>query len=187
MSKVRRSSWTVTLPVTAVGIAYVTLWFLPQNRAISKIRDEVQEKQQYVVQASYTVDALRQAEAELNETLQYTNTWYNRTPVEGDLSATFGRINALGEEAGATITQFDPEPVVHQETLSLAPLRVGCLGSFGEICGFLEQIERLPFNVWIKELRLQQNRQDGGHVLCELILAIFTSNSGDSDYVEHSL
>ena len=92
----------------------------------------------------------------------------------------------LANAAGTAVTRFDPEPAIRHERVSYIPLGMGCVGSFPEICGFLEGLEGLRSAIWIKNLRLDGSGKDRKNVTCDLGMAVFTYNSENSDYVEHS-
>jgi Tfp pilus assembly protein PilO len=183
---IRRNSWIVTVPLAAAAVAYVTLSFLPERRATAEARQQIRQKQDYIVQAGGLAAVLRTAETELKRTRAYTAAWEQRAPAEGELSATYGKIHELAKAAGATVTRFDPEPAVHYETISQIPIKMGCVGSFAGICRFLEGVERLPLAIWEKEVAIKQNGQHEKDVSCELILAVFSNNSENYDYVGKS-
>ena len=189
---IRRSSWIVTVPVAAAAVAYITLSFLPNRHAISEARNQIKEKQDYIVQAGSLDNALRIAEEELEKIRACTTAWQRQAPVEGELSALYGQIHELAKATGTAVTRFDPEPVVRYERISRIPVGMACVGSFAEICGFLEGLEGLPLEIWVDELRLGrviqggQVGQEGQSVSCELTLAVFVNNSENSDYVEDS-
>jgi Tfp pilus assembly protein PilO len=185
-SPVRHSSWMVTIPLAVAAVAYVFFVFLPQKRAIGQIREQIKQRQDYIVEAGTRAGAVEAAQEELETTTAYSTAWSQRAPAERGLSATYARIQELAKAAGTAVVRFDPEPVVRYETISLAPLKLGCIGSFAEVCGFLEDLERLPLGIWVTELRLERSRQNEESVQCEITLGIFACNSEDSDYANQS-
>jgi Tfp pilus assembly protein PilO len=185
-TSIRRSSWIVTIPLAAAAVAYVTLSFLPDRRAIGEARRQIRQKQQYIVQSGGLATVLRSAEEELKKTQAYNAAWGQHAPVEAELSAVHGKIQELAKASGTTITRFDPEPAVRYEKISHFPIGVGCVGSLAEICGFLERLESLPTRIWVKDLLLKETGKDGNPILCELNLGIFANNLENSDYVEHN-
>jgi Tfp pilus assembly protein PilO len=185
-TSIRPSSWLVTGPLAAGAVVYLTLFFLPDRRAIGEARHQIKQKQDYVVQVGGLAGALRMADEELKTAQAYNAAWKQHAPVEGKLSATYGRIQELAKATGTTITRFDSEPAVRYETISRAPLKVGCVGSLAEICGFLDRLESLPLAIWERELLLKRAGQDEKTVSCELILVMFANNRENSDYVGRS-
>lgn len=185
-AKLRRNSWIVTVPLAAIALAYILLIFLPDRRAIGKTRDQIKQKQAFVVQAVSVGAALRTVEQELKKTEAYNATWQEHAPAEGELSALYGEIHELAKAAGTTITRFDPEPAACYGEISQIPLGIGCVGSFAEICGFLRGLERLPVAIWVSELVLAASGDTGRSVICKADLVIFTHNSENSDYAGQS-
>lgn len=183
---VRRSSWIVTVSVAAAAVAYAMLSFLPERRAIGEARRQISEKQDYIVRIGGLTGALRTTQQQLGEAEAYNAAWEQHAPAEGELPAVYGRIYELGKAAGATVTRFDPEAALRYEKVSYVPLAVGCVGSFAEICGFLEGLEGLPLSIWVNELRLKGTGEPGESVSCEITLAVFANNSGKSDYADPS-
>jgi Tfp pilus assembly protein PilO len=183
---VRPSSWIVTVPLAAAAVAYLGLSFLPGRRATGEARQQITRKQDYVVQAGSLARVLRTAEAELRKTRAYNTAWKERTPAERELPGTYGKIHEQAKAAGVTVTRFDPESAVRYEMISQIPIRMGCVGSFEGISRFLDGLENLRLAIWIKELVLARSGQDGKAVSCELVLAVFSDNSENYDYVGKS-
>jgi Tfp pilus assembly protein PilO len=183
---IRRSSWIVTVPLAAAAVAYFIFFFLPNKRAVGEARNHIKRKQDYIVQCESLARALRLTQQELEKSEAYNTAWQQEAPVAEDLAALYGRIYELAKNAGTKVTRFDPEPAVHYERISYIPLAMGSVGSFTEICGFLEGLEDLAAEIWIKDLQLDRMGGSGGSVTCELSLVVFTSNLENSDYVEQS-
>ena len=181
---IRRNSWLVTVPLAAAAVAYICLSFLPERRAIGKARQQVRQKQDYIVRAGSLATALRIAKEELEKTGTYNTSWEQHAPAQGELSALYGKIHELAKAAGITITRFNPEPVVRYETISRIPIGMGCVGSFADIGQFLEGLESLPMEIWANELHLNRAGENGQDVSCTLTLVVFACNSKNSDYVE---
>jgi len=182
----RRNSWIVTVPLAAAAVAYFTLSFLPERRATAEARQQLRQKQDYIVQAGGLAAVLRAAETELKRARAYTAAWQERAPVGGGLSAAYGQIHELAKAAGANVTRFDPEPAVPYETISQIPIKMECGGPFAGICEFLEGVEKLPLVIWAEEVTVKQDGQNEKHVLCKLTLVVFSNNSENSDYVGKS-
>jgi Tfp pilus assembly protein PilO len=179
-----RNSWIVTVPLAAAAVAYVMFSLLPDRRAVGEIRQQIRKKQDYVVQVGGLTGVLHAAEEELQETRAYSAAWRQSAPDPRDLSGVFGKIHETARTAGTTIMRFDPEPVVYHERIGRTPVAVSCVGSFSQICAFLERLEELPQTIWAEELEFRRSGQDGQSVSCNLALVVFTGDLEDSDYVE---
>lgn len=184
--KIAHSSWIVTLPLVAAAVAYMLLFYLPGNRAIGKLQDQIKTKQDYIVGAESLVTALRIVRQKHKEAQANNAAWQENAPVQGELSSLYGKISELAKAAGTTTTRFDPQPPVLYDTIRQIPLVVGCTGSFSQIYEFLRGLESLPAEIWASKLRLDRTEGSAGTTGCELNLAIFTNNSDNSDYVKRS-
>ena len=185
-SPFRHASWITLVALAAIAAAYYVLSFQPQRRAIAETRQQIQQKQDCIVLAAQQAELLRAATEELRQAEAHNAAWERNTPTPRELPAVHSQIQTLLTSAGTTAARFDPQPIVPYLSISRVPLQVEVPGSFAAICQFLEGLEGLSAPVWEEELRLKRSSQDGDLVSCELDLAIFASNSGNSDYVTHS-
>ena len=185
-TKTGHSSWIVTLPLVAAAVAYMLLFYLPGKRTIGELQDQIKTKQDYIAVADSRLTALRIARQKYDQTQAYSAAWLRTAPAQEELSSLYWKINELAKAAGTTITRFDPQPPVPYDTISQIPLGLGCTGSFAEIYEFLRGLEGLPAEMWVSALRLEKIDRARGTVDCELTLAIFGSNPGNSDYVKRS-
>ena len=115
---IRRSSWIVTVPVAAAAVAYVTLSFLPERRAIGEARRQIRQKQDYIVRAGGLAPAVRITQQKLEKAQACNTAWEQHAPTERELSALYGKIHELAKAAGTTITKFDPEAALRYEKVS---------------------------------------------------------------------
>ncbi|MBN2477612.1 MAG: type 4a pilus biogenesis protein PilO [Pirellulales bacterium] len=185
-SRIYRGSWIVTVPMVAIAVGYVTLFFMPGRQAIGETRQQIEQKQDYIAEAATLATALRATQQQLDAAEQYAKSWEDRSPAGGEISALYGKINALAERAGATTTRFDPEPVVAHDTIREIPLAMACTGSFGRIFEFLRSLEELPVEIWVKQCRLENLSGSRGSVNCELTLIVFADNRKNSDYAKYT-
>jgi Tfp pilus assembly protein PilO len=188
-TNVTGSHWIITLPTLAVAAAYGYFVFLPKERSIAALRGEINAAEQFIEQVEALAPAIEATRQHLDKTRQYVDQWKQSAPTEDGLSEVFGRINRLAAESGITTTRFEPQPAVAYDTIQRLPVVVACVGSFDEICQFLQGLDRLTGTVWIERLRIQgsgESGESGEDVDCELSLAVFTDNPDDSDQVDPS-
>src|SRR5262245_17419267 len=130
----RRTSWFITLPIAALAIGYLTLVFFPTARTIKEIRDEIRLKQNFIAQTETLHSATASLERELSEVEQYNRKWHRQTPRPEQLAVLFGKIDEKARQAGATMTKFDPQPVVVLDVLHRVPLQMELTGKYSEVC-----------------------------------------------------
>jgi len=176
-----RISWLATVLIAGLAIAYITLYYLPNQRSLAALQEQLLDKQNYVAQSNLLTKAIETTQQELNYTTAYTKKWLQYAPTKDRLFGLFRQISKLAKESGAKTTRFDPLPVVNYHRFRKVPLEISCTGSFAQISCFLETIEKLPRALWIKELSMSQSGQPGKNVTCELTLAIFADIPDISD------
>lgn len=174
------SSWSVTAPLAGIAAAFLLLGFLPQQRAISELREELKTKQEVIAKAEQVSAATAVAVAEFERTSAYNEAWRGRGWT-WSAAALFGEIAQLADRSGTSTTQFEPGTVVEYEQIRLIPLGLHCEGSFAQVRTLLEGLEASGQRLWIRDLMLKSAREDGETVKCELGLAIFASDSENSD------
>lgn len=185
-TRVRPSSWMLTVPLAGAAAAYMGFFLLPGQRTVGEIREQVKMKRDYISQAGSLPVALQIAQEKLKQTEGYTNAWKENSPGRGELSVLYGCIHEMAKAAGTATTRFDPEPIVEHETVCEVPLTMANTGSFGQIFQFLGGLETLPMEVWVKEFHLEKVGDSNGVLACEVSLVVFIDNSEHSDYVEYS-
>jgi Tfp pilus assembly protein PilO len=185
-SSFRQSSWIVTPCLGAIAVAYLTLVWLPNRRAIKEWRDEVEAKQQLVAQGTGLSASLSASEQELDKARSLAAQWEKAAPGKRDIPALYGRVNAMAKEAGLSISRFDPQAFKLYEKLQEIPITVVGSGTYAQVFEFLRLVEGLPVTVWVESMRLERTVQNAKAVQCELTLAVFSNNQQNSDYAKHS-
>lgn len=175
------NTWIATLSAAALAVAYLLLMFLPNERAMKRLCEQVRAKQDQAASAGSIAAAIHRARDELQRTHTYNAAWSRAAPPKAELAAVLGRLDALAVASGATPTRFDPEPAVPMEKLHRVRVAVGSTGSFAQIARFLYDLEGLPLAVWIDRLKIDVCGKDREDVQCELELGIFADNPGDLD------
>jgi Tfp pilus assembly protein PilO len=181
-----RRKWVIVVPTVGLVAAYLFWAFLPGQRAIGKLRDELATTEQFVEQVEAMGPSLGISQREFDRTQTYVEAWETSAPTRDELSGLFGRISFLAKQSGTTTARFEPQTTIQYETVSRIPVVMACAGSFAEICRFLQELEGLGETVWVETLRMEGPGQDGENMQCELTLGIFAVNPDDSDQVDQS-
>lgn len=181
-----KRSWLLPALAMAGGAAYVAFVFLPSQRALASLREDLTAKQEFLAQSAALAPAVEATQREREETVRFNQAWLDAAPSADRVSQLFGRINELARRSGATVTRFDPEPVESYECLRRMPILVGCQGEFSQVCEFLQSVEHLPQAIWMDNLKIEQDGKDRSTVIAEIRLDIFADNSGNSGQVTRS-
>ncbi|MEQ8789398.1 MAG: type 4a pilus biogenesis protein PilO [Pirellulaceae bacterium] len=174
-------SLVITVLLAAASVAYVFFVFLPGQKAIAKLRRELDEKQQYIVDADRLAHAIQLAEKDLRRAEDFTTAWRAAAPNDGELAPILGRITGEVEACGVGIERLDRRPVKQYEEVGQIPIVLECEGSFQQIFDLTRRLEAMPQDLWITSLRIETQGKNSESVLAEVALAVFADNSEDSD------
>jgi len=177
-TKLTKRSWIVTVLLAGASVAYVFLVFLPGQQAAAKLREELREKQQYVISAERLLIAIEDARAETAAAEGFAEQWRQRSADRHSISRVFASMMALAKEQQVVVTRFDPQPRVEMETVHQIPLVLSCEGEFSQVFAFLASIERLPTVCWMDDLSMKHIE---GRMRSEVRLRIFADNPDNSD------
>lgn len=182
----RVGSWFVTLPVAALGLAYLWFGFLPGHKAIAELREQVKSKQQLLEQSQLQGQAAAAIRQTLADTRAYVQKWRPASQSVQNTPALCGSIHQLACDAHLTTTRFDPQPPQKRDSFSQVPINIQAIGTFAGVYGFLTQLEGLPFRVWVDSVSLtmpEKLGQDAGKIAADIKLVVFINNPESSDYV----
>jgi Tfp pilus assembly protein PilO len=181
MGNLNRKSWIVTSVLAGGALAYAFLVFLPGQRAIGKLRDELRTKRDYITQTAMLGPVAKDIEGKVQRTKDFAETWRSTAPNGEKLASLYGDITACASTAGTTTIRFDPQPVEELGTLLKIPVALGIEGKFEQIFDLLGQIEQLPASIWMENLQIEPNGKDSENMRCEVSLVIFAANPDISD------
>ena len=179
--KLKGQSWPVTLSLAGAAVAYVLFMFLPEQRSIGDVRDELDTKRQFIAGVQMVYSTIEVAQKELQETRRYCQQWVECSPDETKLSTLFAKINLATKQAGATTTRFEPQGATDYETLHQIELSLVVSGSYTNIFDFLRRLEMLDEAIWLNDVRFEASKQAGQALRCEVSLAIFAVNPEKSE------
>lgn len=181
MSKTKKSqSWLVTLPVAGAAVAYVWYVFLPGQKTLSSLQNELLTKRTFAInQAKYESDT-RAVNLEIESARKFIDHSNRSLAGPNDLSRLYGEIAAIAKQAGVETTRFSPDPARPYARLVKCPVNLGCEGTFAQVASLIEGLERLPQRVWLEHLSIEAIEDKEGLLRCELILEVFANNLGFS-------
>jgi len=165
----------------AVG-STVGFVFLPRQKALAELRDELEAREQYIQQSEHLDVSIVRMENDLNAVRKYVDNRASQAPADGDLDIVFGSIATEAKESGVVTHRFQPheqdenESAVRRMTATLVTE-----GDFCQFFGFLRRMEQLPLAFWIDGLQLQPAGDETDRLNCEMTLVIFADNRGNSD------
>ncbi len=199
----KRRTLIVTVAVASAAVAYVIFVFLPGQKAIGRLRDEVRERREFILQSNRLVLAVQRSEEELSAARNYIQQWESAAPAEREIAQLFGTITELADNAGIVITRFDPQQPLRLETIRKVPVSLEFSGNFAQVFDFIRGVEELSANIWFDNLEIAAasnthrgqsvsqpgrkaaasaaTQQNSERLHCQVVLIVFTDNDGFSD------
>jgi len=177
----KESSWLITAPLLLLTVIYLAFFFVPGRRELKRLRNNLDTTVKLTYQSESMATRIEAIRADLQATRGYTEAWRERSVPSPQLAEMYGRILALGRDAGTVFRSLDPDTLVPMEHLDQTPVNLVCAGSFSSIFDFVRRLEAFPEAVAIDSLEVTAPSKDGELTQCSLNLVIFTGHSQDSD------
>jgi len=177
----RFQSLLATSLIGALALAYVVTIFLPRQRAVAALRTQLAEKQDFIMQSELLRPVVESKTDELRETEAFINSQRQQVPDLAQLPEMFGTISDKIREAGARTERFEPAPPTDCGALRKLPVRMTVQGSFEQLFQLLSDLEGLPAPLWIDELEISQEAEDGTSLACTFNVAVFAAEGEISD------
>ncbi|HUE73117.1 MAG TPA: type 4a pilus biogenesis protein PilO [Pirellulaceae bacterium] len=174
-------TWVVTLAVALAAAAYVLLIFLPFQKSIANLQQQLHDKHLQVMQADQLLLPLASETQRLAEIRQHTQQWERHAPGPQELAAFYARMSEQANRAGVPLLKFEPQPPRTLQTLRQYSVVLSVQGDFERLFELLTRIEKLPQTVWPTRLRLAQPEGGGASLQCEMTLTIFGDLAGSAD------
>src|SRR5438094_6284539 len=78
-------TWLITGLLAAAAIAYVIFIFLPLQRSINRLQQQVQERRQQIMQANSLAGTVAQVRVRLASAREVSNQWRSKSPRHSQL------------------------------------------------------------------------------------------------------
>jgi Tfp pilus assembly protein PilO len=176
--KVRKpQTWLITALLASGAVAYVVFVFVPFQRTIAALRDQMQERTQQIVQAQSLVGTVAQARLRLTAARAVSEEWRAEAPRQAQLVTHFASLTQKAEEAGVAIDRLDPLPAVELNLIAQQNVSMQFHGPFAAVFDLLERLESLPGTLWVRDLRLSASTENDNTLRGELTLTILADRA----------
>ncbi len=174
-------SWVITLGVALAAAAYVLLIFLPFQRSITQLRQELQNKRLQIMQSDQLVLPLASEAERLAQIRQHTGHWERHAPGPQEIASFYAQLSEQANLASVPLLRFEPQPPRALQTVRQHSVVLSVQGDFEQLFEFLTRMERMPQTVWPTHLRMAQPAAGGASLQCEMTLTIFGDHAGSAD------
>lgn len=175
------SSWMITAPLLLLTVIYLTVFFVPGRRELHRLQADLDSTVELAYQAEAKSTRIEAIQADIQATREFNDQWKDRSLSTPRFAELYGRIHALGRDAGTTFRSFNPESPVPMQHLDQAPVKLVCVGSYASLFDFVRRLELLPEAIVINSVDVASPRKDGEKAQCSLDITVFTDHSQDSD------
>jgi Tfp pilus assembly protein PilO len=167
-------SRVITLLAGAGAIAYAFFVFVPGQKSLTRLNQQVLQKQQNVAQTNLLVQPITQTQQELNTTDAFIAQWRERSPRGSQLSQTVGRILQAAERNEVEIVQLQPQEETALQTITTTPVNLRVAGSYQHVYGMLRDLDKMGGVLWVEQLDLQAEPANNDELECTIKLVIFS-------------
>jgi Tfp pilus assembly protein PilO len=171
----------VTAGAGALALAYVMLVFLPGQKRITALREQLTLEQQHITNAASLPAMIAQVESEIAECRRFSDGWKAIAPESGRLAELYRQITAEAALAKVALVNLRPGLPTTYQLIQEVPLELNLEGELYPLSAFLRALEAMPTSLQVRQVKLQPTSEDGQTLRCELNVSIFTENTGFSD------
>ena len=170
-------TWLVTGLLAAAAVAYVVFIFLPLQHSINKLRQQVQERRQQIMQAQSLVGTVAQTRLRLTAAREVCQQWRAEAPRQAQLITHYASLTQQAEEAGVSITRLDPLPAVELNLIAQQNVTMQFHAPFSAVFNLMHRLESLPGTLWLRDGRLQAITDNDTTLRGELTVTIFVDRT----------
>ncbi len=173
----RPKTWLITALLAASAMAYAVFIFIPTQRAIVKLQQQVHERRQQIMQAQSLAGTVAQSRIRLAAARDVSVQWRAEAPRQAQLITHYASLTQQAQEAGVSIDRLDPLPAVELNLLAQQNVTMQFHAPFAAVYDLLARLEALPGTLWIRDLRLHDSSEGNPTLRGELTLTIFADRA----------
>jgi Tfp pilus assembly protein PilO len=172
-----RSVFTLLFTMASL-IAYLVFVFLPGNRAIAQLDDEVTELRSYIQVSSQLTLEIEEIEGKMGRIREAQSEWEKSAGATASRSVVYGAVSQIAADNKLQMVEFKPKPSESMALLEPLGLSLTYSGKFNSIANFIAELEAMPQVIWIDQATFQ--RQKGEDVQVALEMRIFVDKTDKS-------
>jgi Tfp pilus assembly protein PilO len=170
-------TWLITGLLAATAVAYVVFGFVPIQHSINRLRQQVQEQRQQIMQSQSLVGTVAQTRLRLVAAHDVSKAWRSEAPRQAQLVTHYASLTQKAQEAGVAIDRLDPLPAVELNLIAQQNVAMQFHADFAKVFDLLHRLESLPGTLWIRDVKLQTVADNDNTLRGELTLTIFADRA----------
>lgn len=173
--------WLVTGGMACIALAYVFFAFLPSQKAMKSLRQQLVEQQQFILETDKLFTTVSASHREYEQSSTFNQQWQLAAPDAQQADRLPSRISELANQAGLRILRLEPQAAKPRGLVVEYPILASVEGDFEAIFRFLKAIEELPQTIWLQNVSLHKPGELKGDLRCDLTLTILGDLAEKSD------
>ncbi len=173
--------WLVTGGMACIALGYVVLAYLPSQKAMNSMRQQLVEKQEYITKTDRLFATATATRTQLEQTGSWVKQWQQDAPDPQQADRLPSQISLQANQAGVRILRLEPQAVKQHGLVAEYPVLVSVEGSFEGIFNFCKGVEELPQTIWLRNVNLQRPGELGGNLRCDMTLTILGDLADKAD------
>ena len=171
----------VTGGIACIALAYVFLAYLPSQKAMKSMRQQLGEKQKYISDTDKLFAKVTGTRAEFTEASTFVKRWQQDAPDPQQADRLQSQVTYKASLAGVRVLKLQAQPARQHGLVAEYPILVCVEGTFEGIFSFFQGVEELPQAVWLQNVKLQRPGDLSGDLRCDLTLTILGDLAEISD------
>jgi Tfp pilus assembly protein PilO len=173
--------WLVTGGMASIALAYLFLAYLPSQKAMRTMRQQLEEKQNFILEADKKFVSAVSNRQELDAARQYVKQWQLAAPDLQQADRLQSQVSQKASLAGVRVLKLQAQQSKPHGLIAEYPILVSVEGNFSGIFNFFHGVEELPQTVWLQDVKLLRPGELKGDLRCDLTLTILGDLAENSD------
>ena len=169
-------SLAITLTIGCTAVAYAYFVFLPSQRVMARLRQQIRDKQQQIFDSERLASAISHTEHELAIANNFTTQWKESAPSEGQLSEVYRQFATFADQAQVQLNGIRPQSSERLKEVSVFRVALDCTGTYPSLFEFIHCVEECVPALWIQQLEVQRIEPLKDRLQCKLMISIFVEN-----------
>jgi len=167
--------------MACLALVYVFYAHFPSQKAMKIMRQQLQEKQNYITKIDKAYAEVAAIRSDLDKTTQFVKEWQDNAPDPQQADRLQSQVTAKANKAGVRVTKMQPLAVKKHGLVAEYPIQVSVEGEFEGIFTFFQGVEQLPQTIWFQDVILRRPGELSGDLQCDLTLTIFGDLADKAD------
>ncbi|MFN0021541.1 MAG: type 4a pilus biogenesis protein PilO [Pirellulaceae bacterium] len=164
--------WLVTGGIACIALGYLCFVFLPSQKALKVARQQLAEKQRFILETDNLFAAVSAVHPEFEQTSAVAEKWQHDAPDVHQADRLPTQISFQANLAGIRVLRLEPLAAKPHGLVVEYPTQVSVAGGFEGIFEFLKSVEEMPQTIWLQNVKLHRPGEVRGEMQCDLTLTI---------------